>query len=84
MHWQFNDGCERAVIVAALNSDNPGTSQMAQNFFSLNAGVVNATLGVPSAINSVSIEEFRKAIPANLAQDVSTCLARCRPQQPVE
>jgi hypothetical protein len=33
---------------------------MAQNFLSPNAGVLNATLGVPSAINGISIEEFRK------------------------
>jgi hypothetical protein len=80
MHWQFNDGCEKAVMVAALNSGNPGTSQIAQNFLSLNAGVVNATLGSPSTIDGRKIEDFRSAIPANLAQDVSSCLARCRPQ----
>ena len=83
MHWQFNDGCEQAVLVAALNSNDPGTSQMAQNFFSLDSGVVNATLGGLNAINGSSIEEFRKVIPANLAQDVSSCLAKCRSQQHV-
>jgi hypothetical protein len=80
MHWQFNDACEQAVVVAALNSGNPGTSQMAQNFMSLNAGVVNATLGFPSNIRGRKVEEVRSAIPANLAQDVSSCLARCRRQ----
>jgi hypothetical protein len=78
MHWQFNDACEKAVMVAALNSGNPGTSQIAQNFLSLNAGVVNATLGAPSTIGGRKLEDFRAAIPANLAQDVGTCLARCK------
>lgn len=77
MHWQFNDACEKAVIVAALNSGNPGTSQIAQNFFSLNDGVLNATLGFPSTIGGRKIEEFRSIIPANLAQDVNSCLAKC-------
>jgi hypothetical protein len=80
MHWQFNDACEKAVIVAAFNSGNPGTSQIAQNYFSLNAGVLNATLGYPSTIGGRKIEDFRSVIPANLAQDVKSCLAKCGPK----
>lgn len=77
IHFQFNDNCDDAVFVAALNSEDPGTSQIAQNFFALNEQVVNATLGFPSTINGKNIEEFRKYIPANLAQDVDVCLKRC-------
>jgi hypothetical protein len=77
MHWQFNDACGDAVVVAALNSGNPGTSQIAQNFLSLNAGVVNATLGFPRLVGGRTLEDFRSALPANLAQDVHNCLARC-------
>lgn len=80
IHFQFNDNCEKATFVASLNSEDPGTSQVAQNFFALNAGVVNATLGFPKTIDGKNIEEFRKAIPANLAQDVDNCLARCKKQ----
>jgi hypothetical protein len=81
IHWQFNDGCDPAVLVAALNSGNPGTSQVAQNFLGLNAAVVNATLGAPTTINGNSVQEFAKSIPVNLAQDVSSCLSRCKQQQ---
>jgi hypothetical protein len=77
IHFQFNDSCEKAVFVASLNSEDPGTNQVAQGFFALNAGVVNATLGFPKEINGQNIEEFRKMIPANLAQDIDVCLARC-------
>jgi len=80
IHYQFNDNCDKAVFVAALNSEDPGTSQVAQNFFALNSGVVNATLGFPSTIDGKNIEEFRKYIPANLAQDIDVCLARCNAQ----
>jgi len=78
IHFQFNDNCDKATFVAALNSEDPGTSQVAQNFFALNAGVVNATLGFPKTIDGKNIEEFRKMIPANLAQDIDVCLARCK------
>jgi hypothetical protein len=77
MHWQFNDACENAVVVAALNSGNPGTSQMAHNFLSLNAGVVNATLGFPRIVGGRTFKDFRLALPADLAQDMHVCLARC-------
>ncbi|KAH6643888.1 RmlC-like cupin domain-containing protein [Boeremia exigua] len=77
IHFQFNDNCDAATFVASLNSEDPGTSQVAQNFFALNSGVVNATLGFPKTIDGKNIEEFRKLIPANLAQDVDVCLKRC-------
>ena len=78
IHYQFNPECEPATFVAALNSEDPGTSQVAQNFFNLNAGVVNATLGFPKTIDGKNIETFRKAIPANVAQDIDNCLAKCK------
>lgn len=78
MHYQFNDGCQKAVFVAAFNSANPGTSSAAQGLFSLSADVVNATLGSPASVAGSSIEELRKMIPESLAQDVHSCLARCR------
>ncbi|KAH8710253.1 RmlC-like cupin domain-containing protein [Phaeosphaeriaceae sp. PMI808] len=81
IHFQFNDNCENATFVAALNSEDPGTSQAAQSFFALNAGIVNATLGFPKSIDGKNIEEFRKVIPANLAQDVDVCLAKCQGSQ---
>ena len=47
IHYQFNNNCKPATFVAALNSEDPGTSQIAQNFFALNSEVVDATLGFP-------------------------------------
>jgi hypothetical protein len=78
MHWQFNDGCEKAIFVAVLNSEDPGTSQLAQNFFGLDAAVVNATLGSPKTIEGRPIEDFRQLIPTNIAQDRASCLTRCK------
>ncbi|KAJ4375326.1 hypothetical protein N0V83_002412 [Neocucurbitaria cava] len=80
IHYQFNDNCEPATFVAALDSNNPGTNTVAQGFFALNSQVVGATLALPKTIDGKNFEEFRKMIPANLAQDVDTCLARCKKQ----
>ncbi|KAL1643809.1 hypothetical protein SLS61_009125 [Didymella pomorum] len=77
IHFQFNDNCDKATFVASLNSEDPGTSQVAQNFFALNSQVVNATLGMPKEINGKNIEQFRQYIPANVAQDMDVCLKRC-------
>jgi len=78
IHFQFNDSCEKANFVASLNSEDPGTSQVAQGFFALNAQVLDASMGYPKTIGSKNFEEFRKVIPANLAQDVELCLAKCK------
>ncbi|KAF3031957.1 hypothetical protein E8E12_002779 [Didymella heteroderae] len=77
IHFQFNENCEKATSVASLNSEDPGTSQIAQNFFALDSQVVNASLGFPKEITGQNIENFRKYIPANLAQDMDVCLERC-------
>ncbi|KAJ4303382.1 hypothetical protein N0V90_002275 [Kalmusia sp. IMI 367209] len=80
IHYQINNECAPATFVAALNNEDPGTSQVAQNFFGLNPDVVNATLGFPKTIDGKNIEQFRKAIPANIAQSIDICLARCKSQ----
>lgn len=77
IHYQINPTCDDAIFVATLNSEDPGTSQVAQNFFGLNSDVVNATLGFPETLDGKKIEEFRGQIPANLAQAVDTCLKSC-------
>jgi hypothetical protein len=75
IHYQFNDDCNIATFVANLNSEDPGTNQVAQGFFALDSQVVAAVL--PKTINLGNIEEFRKNIPANLAKDVEICQKKC-------
>ncbi|KIM92214.1 hypothetical protein PILCRDRAFT_115312 [Piloderma croceum F 1598] len=45
IHLQQNLGCEPAVFIASFDDVDPGTSLIAQNFFALDQGVVDATLG---------------------------------------
>ncbi|KAK3080221.1 hypothetical protein LTS18_002814 [Coniosporium uncinatum] len=77
VHYQVNPTCDDAVFVATLNSEDPGTSQIAQNFFGLRPDVVNATLGFPESLDGRNLEGFRSRIPANLAVGVEECLRRC-------
>ncbi|SMQ51646.1 unnamed protein product [Zymoseptoria tritici ST99CH_3D1] len=80
IHFQFNDQCEPATFIATLNSADPGTSQVAQNFFFLDDRVVDVALGEINQINGKNIDQFRTTLPANLVQAVDSCLARCGPK----
>ena len=77
IHYQFNPSCEPSIFVAALNSQDPGVSQVAQNFFGLNGDVVNATLGFPQQLDGKYINAFRTQIPANVALGIDKCLQKC-------
>jgi len=80
IHFQFNPTCERSIFVAALNSADPGTSQIAQNFFTLDEEIVDITLGVTADGNKLdpsSVDQFRKNLPANLVRAVEVCKTKC-------
>jgi len=77
IHYQFNDNCDSATFVATLNSEDPGTSQVAQNLFFLDDKIVDIVLGDNIQIDGSNIAEFRDSLPANLVQAVDSCLSRC-------
>lgn len=77
IHFQFNPTCERAIFTAALNSADPGTSQIAQNFFTLPDDIVTITLGDKNKIDPSNVDQFRANLPANLVSAVDSCKARC-------
>ncbi|KAF7561152.1 hypothetical protein G7046_g2987 [Stylonectria norvegica] len=77
IHQEFNPDCEDTVFVAGFDNEDPGVSQIAQNFFSLRKDVVQATLGGIGTLNGQDIDSFREQIPANIALGIETCLDRC-------
>ena len=81
IHYQLNTGCDEAVFVSSFNSNDPGTSQVAQNFFGLNLNAVNATLGYPSTMDGRDLDTFRHALPANIALGIDSCLKKCNIQK---
>ncbi|KAF5347141.1 hypothetical protein D9757_014453 [Collybiopsis confluens] len=77
IHYQQNPTCDPAVFVAALNSEDPGRSDIAQTFWMLPGDVINAALGFPTTIGGGNIDAWRSHIPVNLAAGVDSCLQRC-------
>jgi len=78
IHWQQNLDCYPAVAMAALNSEDPGASSIAQNFLINTSGdIVDASLGFPKTIDANNFADFKKAIPVTLAKGVEECLIRC-------
>ncbi|KAF7338702.1 RmlC-like cupin [Mycena sanguinolenta] len=74
IHFQINEGCEPALFVSGLNSEDPGALQIAQRFFGLPPDIVAATLG------DIGIEEvmgLNDLIPDSVALGTDECLQRC-------
>ncbi|KAJ7056733.1 RmlC-like cupin domain-containing protein [Mycena amicta] len=77
MHYQQNPTCSEAVFVAALNSEDPGRSDIATSFWALPSNVVDAAMGFPHTIGASNIDTWRAHLPVNLAAGVDSCLKAC-------
>ncbi|KAE9383449.1 RmlC-like cupin [Gymnopus androsaceus JB14] len=77
IHYQYNPTCNNATFVAALNSNDPGRSDVVTSFFMLDGAVINAALGFPKTIGGDNIEQWREFLPVNLAKGVDSCLKAC-------
>ncbi|KAJ7032912.1 RmlC-like cupin domain-containing protein [Mycena alexandri] len=78
IHYQQNPTCSPAVFVAALNSEDPGRSDIVTNYWMLPSDVVNAGLGGPDTIGGGNIDAWRAHLPVNLAEGVDSCLRSCK------
>lgn len=77
IHFEFNNNCKPAVFMAAFSSEDPGLSSVAQNFFSLDPGILDADLGYPRFLDAVNLAQFEKTIPVSFAQGMKSCFERC-------
>ncbi|KAJ7113638.1 RmlC-like cupin domain-containing protein [Mycena epipterygia] len=77
IHYQQNPTCSPAVFVASLNSEDPGRSDIATNYWMLPSDLVNAALGFPVTIGGGNIDAWRAHLPVNLAAGVDSCLQAC-------
>ncbi|KAH8827304.1 spherulin-1B precursor [Flagelloscypha sp. PMI_526] len=77
IHYQQNPTCDPAVFVAALESEDPGRSDIATSFFKLPSDVIDAALGFPHTIGAGNIDDWRAHLPVNLAAGVDSCLKAC-------
>ncbi|KAH7317707.1 RmlC-like cupin domain-containing protein [Rhexocercosporidium sp. MPI-PUGE-AT-0058] len=77
MHAQYNPDCEPAMLVAAFTAEDPGTAQIAQEYFGLEGEVVRGSAGGGVQIEGANVEAFRGKIPGNVVLGVESCLKKC-------
>ncbi|KAJ7282359.1 spherulin-1B precursor [Mycena rebaudengoi] len=77
IHYQQNPTCSPAIFVAALNSEDPGRSDIATSFWMLPSDVIDAALGFPHTVGGKNIDAWRSRLPVNLAAGVDNCLKAC-------
>ncbi|KAI0806035.1 RmlC-like cupin domain-containing protein [Irpex lacteus] len=74
IHFEYNDGCEDMLFVAAFNHEDPGVLQVAQRFYGLPPNIVAAALG---GIGVEEVAGLESKIPNNVALGTAECLQRC-------
>jgi hypothetical protein len=77
IHTEWNPDCTDAVFVAGFASEDPGVQQSAQRVFDLDDDVLEAMFANDFTFNGADIDTFRSLIPANVANGVESCLAKC-------
>jgi quercetin dioxygenase-like cupin family protein len=74
IHYQANLGCDPVMFVAFFGSDDPGNSQIAQNFFGIDPAILSADLG---GEDENTIKGILAKIPDNFALGLKECQKRC-------
>lgn len=72
MHFQQSLSCEPITFVASFDSLDFGTLQIAQNFFSFDKQITNATLG---GLGVQILDNLK--LPTNVVLGAQECLDRC-------
>ncbi|EJD38329.1 RmlC-like cupin [Auricularia subglabra TFB-10046 SS5] len=81
IHFQANYDCSPATFIAALNNEDPGTTQIAQRFFGLPPDVVGASLG---GLGVQEVANLAGLIPDNLIAAQKECFDRCTLTYPAQ
>jgi hypothetical protein len=77
MHFLQNQGCEPAVGISGLSSEDPGASFIAQSFLkSIDPEILDPVLGFPQ-IGADNFAQFIGKIPDPFVLGVESCLQRC-------
>ena len=76
VHSMMNIGCENAQLISALNSDDTGTTNLANAFFSLPSNITNPIVG--AGVNTAGIYAQVPAVGTGSAWGPEQCRAACR------
>ncbi|KAI1616558.1 RmlC-like cupin domain-containing protein [Exophiala viscosa] len=77
IHAEWNPHCTNMTFVAAFPSEDFGVSQIANRQFSFDDDLLEGLFASDFAINGRDIDQFKSAIPENVAFGVGSCLAAC-------
>jgi len=75
VHTMMNIGCENAQLISALSSDDAGTHNLANAFFSLPANITQTILG--PQINLASTASYIPDVGTGSNVGPEQCLAAC-------
>ncbi|KAJ9604073.1 hypothetical protein H2200_011596 [Cladophialophora chaetospira] len=78
VHSMMNIGCENAQLVSALNSDDTGTTNLANAFFSLPGNITNTIIG--GGLNAQNILGRVPAVGTGSNYGPDECRAACAAQ----
>jgi hypothetical protein len=77
IHFEQNLGCDTVMFIAAFSDEDPGVTQIANQFFKLPADIVEATMGGSMGSGGSTVQDVQMAIPSNVAFGVQDCLQKC-------
>ncbi|CAN0444968.1 unnamed protein product, partial [Ascophyllum nodosum] len=77
VHYQQNLGCSPATFVAALNSEDPGTSVITTNLFNLPIEAIKARTRAVLPVDDTDLEAIITALPTVLTTSRQECLEEC-------
>lgn len=78
VHTMMNIGCENAQLVSALNSDDSGTTNLANAFFSLPQNISGTVLG--GDVNVASVYPQIPPFGTGSNAGPQACIAACQKQ----
>ena len=78
IHSMMNIGCENAQLISALNSDDTGTTNLANAFFSLPANITDTIIG--GGLSAQSILPRVPAVGTGSTWGPAECRAKCAAQ----
>jgi len=76
VHMMYNTGCENSQLISALNSDDSGTTNLANNLFALSPEYLNAVFGY----SGLDVNGTKASIPpvgTGAQWGSKECLAKC-------
>ncbi|CAF3429131.1 unnamed protein product [Rotaria sp. Silwood2] len=74
LHFEQNIGCDEAIVVAAFNSEDPGTAQLTEGIKALPLDILAASFG---NIPQNQILQLRNNFPKTPARGVQSCYKAC-------